>query len=573
MAQDPNPAVTLAGSGVLLHVLNPSGEPIPVAGTVDGAIDTSGGGGGGGGAVTQSTGATATPWYMQGVNGGVAERLATAAKQPAIGTAGTPSADVASVQGVAGGTAIPTSNAAATQADGHSATIGATTDADTAITLIGRVKNLLSRIPAALVGGRFDGNIGSWFGATTPTVGQKVATASIPVVIASDLRTQSQFFPVRLTDGTNFDITQKVQGPNAIGGAITNPVMMGGQFSGVSIVFAGDSGNRQLVAGAAASGAAVAGNPVLTGGSDGTNARTLKMDTSGRPDVTLQAWLGSTAPTVGQKAMSASLPVAIASDQTAVSIKDVIWEISSTGLYQGRVARNTTLIGRRTTFVAGVLNDLGQFTLPSAAGAQFGIMTATEALEIVSSSANDAAAGTGARTVKITYIDALGAETSTTVTMNGTTPVSLGAIRMLAVQYMEVVTNGSGLTAAGNITLRTVTVGTQWEMILAAYNRSMSAQYMVPVGFTAYLVYASMSARNQAMDVELLATMLEDGMAVAAFGTHNAIDIPSNSESNLVLPLHSFPASTRIKWAAVPGAVTGSPRCQVSWSMLVISNT
>jgi hypothetical protein len=257
----------------------------------------------------------------------------------------------------------------------------------------------------------------------------------------------------------------------------------------------------------------------------------------------------------------------------AALIKDVLWDVSSTGRYQGRTAKNVTLIGRRTSFTAGVLNDLGQFTLPAASGAQFGVMTATEALEIVSASANDTAAGTGARTVKITYLDALGAETSTTVTMTGTTPVSLGAIHMLAVQYMEVVTSGSGLTAAGNITLRTTTVGTQWEMILAAYNRSMSAQYMVPTGFTAYLVYVSTSARNQSMDIELLATMLEDGTITTAFGTHNAVDVPSNAVANLDLPYHSFPAGVRIKWASVPGSAAGGPRCQVSWSMLVISNT
>jgi hypothetical protein len=121
----------------------------------------------------------------------------TEAKQPAFGTAGTPSADVLSVQGIGGGTPMPVSgtffqatqpvsNAVSSQVDGHSATIGATADADTANTLIGRIKNLLSRIPAALVGGRFDSNLGSWFGSTAPTVGVKAAADSIPVTIASD---------------------------------------------------------------------------------------------------------------------------------------------------------------------------------------------------------------------------------------------------------------------------------------------------------------------------------------------------------------------------------------------------
>lgn len=40
----------------------------------------------------------------------------------------------------------------------------------------------------------------------------------------------------------------------------------------------------------------------------------------GRLDANTGAWLGSTAPTVGQKTMAASLPVAIASDQTAIPV-------------------------------------------------------------------------------------------------------------------------------------------------------------------------------------------------------------------------------------------------------------
>ena len=93
-------------------------------------------------------------------------------------------------QGAPGATAWPSSNAAGSQVDGHSVTIGATTDADTALTVIGRLKKLVSLIagglPAALVGGRLDTNVGAWLGATTPTVGQKAAAASLPVVIATE---------------------------------------------------------------------------------------------------------------------------------------------------------------------------------------------------------------------------------------------------------------------------------------------------------------------------------------------------------------------------------------------------
>lgn len=44
----------------------------------------------------------------------------------------------------------------------------------------------------------------------------------------------------------------------------------------------------------------------------------LSTDLSGRQRVDSSAWIGSTAPTVGQKTMANSLPVALASDQPAV---------------------------------------------------------------------------------------------------------------------------------------------------------------------------------------------------------------------------------------------------------------
>jgi hypothetical protein len=43
-----------------------------------------------------------------------------------------------------------------------------------------------TQLPAALVGGRLDNNVGSWLGSTAPTVGQKTKVNSIPVVVASD---------------------------------------------------------------------------------------------------------------------------------------------------------------------------------------------------------------------------------------------------------------------------------------------------------------------------------------------------------------------------------------------------
>lgn len=106
---------------------------------------------------------TATPSGTQDVNllqvGGAAVTLGQAANAASIpvalsstqtGTAGTPAAQVLSIQGVASGTAVPTSNATTSQADGHSVNIGALADAASANTLTGLFKAVKAAVQGTL---------------------------------------------------------------------------------------------------------------------------------------------------------------------------------------------------------------------------------------------------------------------------------------------------------------------------------------------------------------------------------------------------------------------------------------
>ena len=74
------------------------------------------------------------------------------------------------------------------------------------------------------------------------------------------------------------------------------------------------------------------------------------------------------------------------------------------------------------------------------------------AMTIVSSNANDTSAGTGARTVRVIGLDANYAEVTQTVSLNGTTTVSIPT-SLIRVYRAFVVTAGSGNTAAGTITI------------------------------------------------------------------------------------------------------------------------
>lgn len=71
-------------------------------------------------------------------------------------------------------------------------------------TTLAAIQTLLGGgLPAALVSGRLDTNIGSWLGSTAPTVGQKTMANSLPMVIASD---QSNV-PVTVSNSFALDAT------------------------------------------------------------------------------------------------------------------------------------------------------------------------------------------------------------------------------------------------------------------------------------------------------------------------------------------------------------------------------
>lgn len=124
-----------------------------------------------------------------------------------------------------------------------------------------------------------------------------------------------------------------------------------------------------------------------------------------------------------------------------------------------------------------------------------GVLTrpaAALAMTVSSSSADDDAAGTGARTVVIQGLDANYNEVSETVELDGQTAVTMAA-EMIRVNYMFVASAGSGNTAAGTIYVGTGTVtsgvpATIYNTIGLGFNASLTCSYTVPAGHTGYVV-------------------------------------------------------------------------------------
>lgn len=124
-----------------------------------------------------------------------------------------------------------------------------------------------------------------------------------------------------------------------------------------------------------------------------------------------------------------------------------------------------------------------------------------------SSSAVDTAAGIGARTVRITYYTSTyTGPFTTTVTLNGTTPVNTSATNICFIEKMEVATVGSALFPAGTITLFAATAGGGGAIgtITATDGITYWAHHYVAAGKTCFVKNISAANNsNQGMQFNL----------------------------------------------------------------------
>lgn len=141
-----------------------------------------------------------------------------------------------------------------------------------------------------------------------------------------------------------------------------------------------------------------------------------------------------------------------------------------------------TVLGNNPAFTTiETLTSIGTVVFPASVAAT----------TISSGSTNDTSAGTGARTVKVTYLDSSYAQTTETLTMNGQTGVTLSG-QPLRVLDMEVMTAGSGVKNAGIIYVGTgsVTTGVPAVVIagiLTSDNRMSALTYTVPAGKSLFI--------------------------------------------------------------------------------------
>lgn len=125
-------------------------------------------------------------------------------------------------------------------------------------------------------------------------------------------------------------------------------------------------------------------------------------------------------------------------------------------------------------------------------GGDYPFMTGATSIEALSGDANDASAGTGARTILLEYLDTNWDEQTQELTLNGVTPVAFSA-QVFRINKCRVLTAGSGRVNAGDITLRDSGGGTTRAVMQAGYGDIRQSIFTVPRNHTFHLYNALVS--------------------------------------------------------------------------------
>lgn len=235
----------------------------------------------------------------------------------------------------------------------------------------------------------------------------------------------------------------------------------------------------------------------------------------------------------------------------------------------GKIAGKTpTRVLGRHPGINNVLTDVGEFI---AAGSLYVFPPSPIQMRVVSSSANDAAAGTGVRTIELDYLDTNYAAQSETVTLNGVTPVNTVATNILRVNNVHTMTTGTGLVAAGNIQVQNTAGSVVYRQVSAGFNVDLTTVFTVPAG-KKYFISAVNGSEGTAAGTHftqffLRMTANEEGVLTAGiFQIHDAFACLNNGiDTEYSMPLLA-PAQADVKITAVSDAGGASAVCTAHFS-------
>lgn len=225
-------------------------------------------------------------------------------------------------------------------------------------------------------------------------------------------------------------------------------------------------------------------------------------------------------------------------------------------------ASNIIIFGAAPAVTTSYVNVWGL-----SSGGSYVQLTSGVAMEVLSSSANDASAGTGARTIKIVGLDGNYAQFSETVTLNGVTPVSLVKTSVIAINSITVLTAGSAGTNQGRIDVRTISGSIVKSCVRSAADSAGLSHdfiYTVPAGFYAKLKRCEVFIAG--VTAGYISATIRSYTAAGAYNSNgvitNSFDVAGFSGSPFALNYGSdglfFPSKTLITLMAIMSTGTAS---------------
>jgi hypothetical protein len=242
--------------------------------------------------------------------------------------------------------------------------------------------------------------------------------------------------------------------------------------------------------------------------------------------------------------------------------------------FELQVARGQ-IDAHKALFKFGINGDVGtSVETVWAQGGTYVYPAAATVMKISSSSADDASAGTGARSIAIFGLDANYNEISESVLLDGQTAVNTGN-SYLRISRMYVTTAGSGATAAGTIYAGTgsVTSGvpaTVYGVIALNANQTQMSFWTVPAGYTLYLTGLFCTSANSTANASTNFQLIQRPLG-GVFRQQSSSRTPGNG--NFILDLHTplaFTEKTDLEIRAIASA--GASNVSAEFEGIYIKN-
>lgn len=203
--------------------------------------------------------------------------------------------------------------------------------------------------------------------------------------------------------------------------------------------------------------------------------------------------------------------------------------------------------------------------------------TSASTMYISSSSANDTAAGTGARTATVYGLDADFEQISVTVSLNGQTGVQLnGALNWYRVNRIIVNTAGSVGANAGVLYVGTEATpsggvpATKYATVAIGDNQTLMCLWTVPVGYTAYLHQKDVSASSSAGKFAIFTLVSRPNGGV--FNVRDRVTLANNSTTIPYWNPIIFTEKTDIEVRAIADSSGGTITASATLDMTYIKN-